>query len=271
MYQPITPDQIRQVLSQELGISSGSDLLVFVNHFKEVGPVVGGATGFLDALLASAETVIMPAFTYQTMIIPAVGPPDNAIAYGVGAELNSRAETFHPRLPAHPDCGIIAEEMRRMKGTLRSTHPILSFIGRGKKAEAILAAQSIQDPLGPLAILETLRARVLLIGVDHRHNFALHLAEKRAGRKAFTRWALTPGAIDELPNIPGCMEGFNAIWGNVLGLAEVSRIGMARAENYPLRPLIAVAEKKLAENPNFMLCDKPSCLSCRTREVHSSS
>lgn len=266
MEERLSVKTLRQILADELGINSGTDLLVFASHFNAVGPVEGGAGTFLDVLLETAETVIMPAFTYQTMIIPEIGPPDNAIVYGSGADLNPRAEIFHHKLPVHPDCGILAETMRRKKGTLRSNHPILSFVGQGNKAKTILAAQTLQDPLRPIATLETLRGHVLLIGVDHRQNFALHLAEQRTGRKTFTRWALTPATILELPGIPGCMEGFNALWGRVLGLAEVSRIGMARAEIYPLRPLLAEAERALAADPNFMLCDKPSCLSCRTRE-----
>lgn len=270
MDRAITKEEIKRVLTEELSVNSATDLLVFVNQLNEVGPIAGGTGAFLGALLETAETVIMPAFTFQTMVIPAIGPPDNAITYGSGDELNARAEIFWPNLKIHADCGAVAEEMRKMKGTLRSTHPIYSFIGRGRKAEGILSAQTLDNPLGVIAALETLRARVLLVSVDHRHNFALHLAESHLGRKTFIRWALTPGDIEELHQIPGCMEGFNAIWGDVLGLAEVSQIGMARAESYPLRPLLAFAEKRLVENPNFLLCDKPSCLSCRAREVHSS-
>jgi aminoglycoside N3'-acetyltransferase len=121
--------------------------------------------------------------------------------------------------------------------------------------------------LGPIAWLEAHDGAVLLMGVDQRYNFALHLAEQRAGRKTFTRWALTIDDVEELPAIPGCMEGFNAIWAALMEFAEVAQIGMARCELIPMRQMLQLAEERLRVDPNFMLCDKPSCLSCRAREV----
>jgi len=132
----------------------------------------------------------------------------------------------------------------------------------------VLASQTRQNPLGPIAWLEAHDGAVLLMGVDQRDNFALHLAEQRAGRKAFIRWALTVDDIEELPNIPGCMEGFNAIWAELMDITMVTQIGSARCELIPLKPMLAYAEQRIREDPNFLLCDKPSCLSCRARQVY---
>jgi aminoglycoside 3-N-acetyltransferase len=149
---------------------------------------------------------------------------------------------------------------------LRSTHPILSFVAHGPHAREALASQTRQNPLGPLAWLEAHNGCVLLMGVDQRENYALHLAEQRAGRKTFTRWALTMDDIEELPNIPGCMEGFNAIWRDLINFTRAAQIGTARCELIPLKDMLDYAEQRIRGDPNFMLCDKPSCLSCRARE-----
>jgi aminoglycoside 3-N-acetyltransferase len=266
MAKELTAHDIESKLREDLGLSKDRDVIAHV-HLPSLGPVGGGAEAVASAILAAAGTVIMPAFTYQTQIIPQVGPPDNALEYGTGDEVNAKAEIFRPDLPVHPDCGSVAEALRRDGETLRSTHPILAFVAQGPGAKAALGAQTRQNPLGPIAWLEARDGAVLLMGVDQRHNFSLHLAEQRAGRKTFTRWALTINDIEALPNIPGCMEGFNAIWPLMMHITQVTQIGMARCELIPIREMLEFAEERLAIDPNFMLCDKPSCLNCRTREV----
>jgi len=268
MSEAITAKEIERLLHEDLGLSKDKPVIAHVS-MSAVGDVRGGPQAVASALLAAAETVVMPAFTPQTMIIPQVGPPGNAIEYGKGDSLNAKAEVFRPDLPVHPDCGSVAEALREDAESLRSAHPILSFVAQGPKARSILASQTRENPLGPIAALEAFDGAVLLVGVDQRHNYSLHLAEQRAGRKTFTRWALTIDDIEELPHIPGCMEGFNAVWGEILGLAEVTRIGMARSELYPLKAMLHYVEERLRQEPNFMLCEKPSCLSCRTREVRA--
>jgi len=266
MAETLTRRYLEHTLQTDLGLSSEVDVLAHVD-LSSMGDVEGGAETVVDALLACSGTLVMPAFTYQTQIIPQLGPPDNAIVYGIGDAVNAKAEIFRPDLPVHPDCGSVSEALRQREETLRSTHPILSFVAQGPHAREVLASQTRQNPLGPVGWLEAHDGVVLLLGVDQRRNFALHLAEQRAGRKTFTRWALTIDDIEELAYIPGCTEGFNEIWYDLLSVATVSRVGLARAEVMPIEAMLEVAELRLAVEPNLMLCDKPSCLSCRAREV----
>src|SRR5262245_25507994 len=199
---PLTRDTLQAGLTGQLGLSRSQPVIVHAN-MTSLGAVDGGAEAVVDALLEIGGTVIMPAFTYQTQIIPQVGPPDNAINYGTGDAVNAKAEVFRPDLPVHPDCGSVAEAVRKRKGTLRSTHPILSFVASGPKAHDAMASQTRQNPLGPVAWLEAHDGAVVLLGVDQRENYSLHLAEQRAGRKTFTRWAVTLDDIEELEHIPG--------------------------------------------------------------------
>lgn len=245
----------------------GQDIIAHVS-LSALGPVHGGARAVLDGILGTSGTVLMPAFTYQTQVIPQTGPPNNALDYGSGDVFNARAEIFRPDLPVHPDCGTVAETMRQDRSTLRSTHPILSFIAQGPHAREALSAQTRENPLGPIAWLEAHDGAVLLMGVDQRHNFALHLAEQRAGREGFTRWALTLDDIEELHNIPGDREGFNSIWAELIQFTEVQQIGLARCELIHIRPMLAYAEECIRDDPNFLLCDKPTCASCRARDAY---
>ncbi len=248
----LTTDEIEVVLHAELGLN-GSQNVFALAHRPAIGPVDGGAQAVVEALLRVTKTLLMPAFTYQTQVIPQTGPANNAIDYGSGSRKNARAEFFLPDMPVHPDIGSIAETLRTTDGTLRSTHPILSFIAHGPDARKVLASQTRENPLGPVAWLEAHEGYILLMGRDQRHNYALHLAEQRAGRKPYTRWALTIDDIEQLENIPGSREGFNQIWFDLQEMTTVASVGLARTELIPLGPMLAYAEKRIREEPNFLL------------------
>lgn len=265
MTDQITAQDIETQLRDELGVTQDTKLIAHVS-LSALGDIDGGEKAVGAALIAAAGTVVMPAFTYQTQIIPQIGPPDNAIIYGTGDRINQKAEIFRPDLRVHPDCGLVAEALRQDTRTLRSTHPILSFVAQGKHAREVLSSQTRQNPLAPVAWLEAHDGVVLLMGADQRANFSLHLAEQRAGRKTFIRWALTVDDIEELPNIPGCSDGFNTIWTDLIEMTTVTHVGMARCETISLKQMLDYAERRLRADPNYLLCDKPSCLSCRTRE-----
>src|SRR5512139_3497860 len=69
------------------------------------GEVHGGAETVLGALLSSFNTIIMPAFTYRTMIIPELGPNEKAMIYGSGKDTNRMAEIYGPHRPSDPMMG----------------------------------------------------------------------------------------------------------------------------------------------------------------------
>jgi len=250
--QQLDAKEIENILRENLHLDGSQNILAFV-HAHSVGPVSGGPEAIAAAILAVSQTLVMPAFTYQTQIIPQEGPPNNDMQYGTGDSINARAEFFRPDLAVHPDIGSVAEAFRKARGTVRSTHPIYSFIAQGPDARRVLASQTHQNPLGPIAWLEAHEGHVLLMGRDQRHNFTLHLAEQRAGRRTYIRWALTPDDIEELHHIPGSMEGFNQIWQELQDMTLVTGVGMARTELIPMRLMLAHAEQRIKEDPLFML------------------
>jgi aminoglycoside 3-N-acetyltransferase len=247
----------------ELGLTSDDRLLVFAS-LPALGPVRGGAETVAGALASVGELVVMPVFTPQCQVWPLAGPPDNGVAYGDHADENAQADFFRPDLPAQPSQGAVAEALRRAPGALRSSHPLYSFTAIGAEAELALAAQSLAEPLGPIAHLaESGRvADVLLLGVDHTSNAALHYAAGRAGGKLFVRWALTAAGIVECPACPGCGDGFNRITPHIRGLGRVAHIGTARAERLPLRAVTQAAVDLLRRDPTALLCSRAGCERC---------
>jgi len=247
---------------RELGLTDTSRVMAHAS-LSAFGPVRGGAETVVGALTALCPLVVMPAFTYQCMVWPLVGPPDNAATYGDHAEENANAEIFRMDLPVHPSIGIVAETLRQMRGALRSTHPIQSFVAVGAEAEAVLAGQSLTEPLAPIAYLEKNGGDVLLLGVNHTANTSIHLAEQRAGRKKFIRWALTRQSIVECLALPGCSEGFEAIAAHVQApMARSTHIGAAHVQRLPLVDLLRTAEELIRSDPAALLCNRPDCERC---------
>jgi aminoglycoside 3-N-acetyltransferase len=227
---------------------------------KAFGQVSGGAKAVLGALLEHFETVIMPTFTYKTMIIPEDGPPNNAIEYGTMEGSNRMAEFYRDDMPADKLMGVISETLRQHSDASRSKHPILSF--SGINAEEILEEQAIDEPLAPISALAEQDGWVLLLGVSHKANTSIHLGERLAGRKTFIRWALMSDVIVECPHFPSCSDGFDHLRPWMAPYTRSKRVGNALVQAMPMRDLIETVRELVRENPLALLCERPDCPRC---------
>lgn len=224
------------------------------------GQVQGGGETILGVLLASFQTVVVPTFTFKTMVTPEVGPENNGMLYGSNRDLNRMAEFFHPDLPADKLMGRVAEVLRCHPQAQRSSHPIMSFAG--VNAAACLEAQTIEAPLDVIRVLLEQQAWVLLVGVDHTVNTSIHYAERQAGRKQFTRWALTPSGVQDCPGFPGCSAGFQAVSLRLTEVTRQVRVGAAVIQAVPLADLVSVVVDWIAEDPQALLCAREDCERC---------
>lgn len=227
------------------------------------GRVEGGAQHVVGALLDAWRSVVAPVFTYKTMIIPEVGPAENGIQYGSGAQRNRLAEFYRPDMPADRLIGAIAETLRRHPQAQRSRHPILSFTG--VNAAPILSAQTLVDPLAPLRMLHEADGWVILMGVDHAVNTSIHYAEKLAGRQAFMRWALTTQGVVACPQFPGCSDGFDALAPTLEQVTRRVQIGRAYVQAVSIEDVILATSAQLQNNPLALLCDRSYCERCEAQ------
>jgi aminoglycoside 3-N-acetyltransferase len=240
-----------------LGLRKTSRVLVHAS-LPALGSIAGGADTIIGSLLDACETVLVPSFTEQAMLTPAIGPPENGLVYGADGEGNLTAEFYHPDLPTRDR---VAERLRGDRRAARSMHPLYSFVG--VNADEALQSQSIDDPLAPVGWLADFDGDVLLLGANHKDNIALHYAERAAGRKQFIRWALTPEGVVVCPNCPGCSEGFPAIADRLAGVTRRARLSAARVELIPLRDLIHIAVGWIRQDPRALLCEEASCPRCQ--------
>jgi aminoglycoside 3-N-acetyltransferase len=143
---------------RSLGVRAG-DVLVVHSSLSSFGDnVEGGANAVVDALLASVSpggSVFTPTFNYGQL------PYDPATT---------------PSL-----AGAISEALRRRPEAQRSLQPTHPWAGIGPAAGEVLEGHERATPFGrgsPIWRLWERDARVLLLGVDHRANSMIHVAEE---------------------------------------------------------------------------------------------
>lgn len=224
------------------------------------GYIQNGAGTVLRALSSSVKSLVMPTFTYRTMVTPEVGPPDNGITYGADQYFNREARPFSPDLPADPLMGILPETLRSHPSAVRTSHPILSFAGLG--ADRILGTQTLDEPFAPIDALADEDGWVVLINVDHTVNTSIHYAEKLAGRRQFVRWALLSDRVVECPSFPGDSSGFDAIANHIWSDTRRLDIGEAFIQAVPLRRLFETVQEMIKRDPLALLCQRTDCERC---------
>jgi aminoglycoside 3-N-acetyltransferase len=252
--------RLRDLLLGLRDLRLGLAPVIVHSSLSAFGSVEDGAETVVQALVSVFPTLLVPTFTYKTMVTPRTGPPDNAITYGAEADLNRMAEFFTPRMPADALMGIIPETLRKHPRARRSSHPIQSFAGIN--AEPFLDSQTMDDPLGPLGALEKDDGWAVLLGVDHTVNTSIHYAEKLAGRRTFVRWALTPKGVRECPGFPGCSAGFQVIAPEMQKYTRSSRVGTALLQAVPLKMLFKVVIARIRQDPLALLCRQEDCERC---------
>jgi aminoglycoside 3-N-acetyltransferase len=243
---------------QELDLASSS--VIVHASLKPFGYIQNGADAVLQALVESAQSVIVPTFTYRTMITPEVGPPNNGISYGSDEYYNREARPFNMEMPADSMMGMLPETLRNHPFAKRTAHPILSFAGI--RADRFLNTQTLQEPFAPIGALAEADGWVVLINVDHTVNTSIHFAEKLAGRKTFIRWALLRDRVVECPNFPGDSSGFNAVMRYIQ--PDTRRVNLEEAfiQAVPLRKLFGVVQELIKKDPLALLCHRTDCERC---------
>ena len=149
-----------------------------------MGWIAGGAEAVIYALLrvlTPTGTLMMPTHTTNNTD-PArwQHPPVPESWWPI---IREHTPAYHPATTPTREMGAVAELFRTWPGAMRSAHPIGSFAALGPKAAYLTGDHRLEDEFGetsPIGRLYELDGYVMLIGVDHRNNTSLHMAEWRA-------------------------------------------------------------------------------------------
>ncbi len=227
---------------------------------KRFGKIEGGALTVLDALLASTNGLVMPTFTYMTMITPQVGPPNNGITYGSDKDNNKMTEPFHLDMLPDKMMGLLPRTLLQQEASIRTAHPILSFGGFG--VDEALITQTLYEPLAPIGALAEQEGWAVLINVGHDVNTSIHYGEKLAGRKQFVRWALVGDRVVECLGYPGDSSGFQAIEEYIKPDTRRVEMGGAFIQAVPLKRLFDAVGELIKNDPLALLCEREDCERC---------
>ena len=241
---------------RSLNIDRARPIIVHTS-LSAFGEVHGGSYTIIGALMDEFEKIVMPAFTYRTMITPITGPENNAINYGNDEFLNRSAKIYYPDMPVDRLIGNTAENFRQLAQTYRSSHPILSFCG--SNMDAAIDSQTIENPFSPLEKLYEADGTVILMGVNHIANTSIHLAEIKTKRKTFVRWALTRQGVIECPGFPSCSGGFEKAAEPLDPITSYITIGKAKIRVLPIKQMVDKLVEIITQNPYAFLCGEDSC------------
>lgn len=237
---------------RRLGVRTGETLLAHTS-LRSLGWVNGGAVTVVESLLETLGpdgTLVVPAQTGD-LSDPALWR-DPPVPERWWAEIRATMPAYDPRITPTRGVGVIPETVRTWPGALRSAHPQTSFAAVGPRAAVIVDGHARDCRLGersPLARLEDLDARVLMLGTGYATCTGFHLAEYRVpaprvpvgrpapggGWEVVTEVSVTSDRFGELGH------DFERDRPVVLG----GPVGAAKARLFPLREAVAYAERWL--------------------------
>ncbi len=266
-----TEDQLTDDLDR-IGLGAGDSVLLHTS-LRRVGRMQSGPETLLNAIrevLGTEGTLLVPTFTFAHSD-PAGwhNPPKTLEALVLARE---SIPLFNPDTsPTHTEwIGYFPEFVRKQPGAFRSSHPIVSFAALGKNAEFLTRNAPFHFPLGensPLARLHQIDGKILLLGVSHKSNSSLHLAEFWADVPYINRSATlktTPDTWSVMKGSPECSEGFVKIEPLAIQSRLVKRgvVGDAPSQLMSQRQLVSLGISLLQGDSAGLLCDIPECKWC---------
>ncbi|MGW4289353.1 aminoglycoside N(3)-acetyltransferase [Streptomyces sp. NPDC004673] len=250
---PNGPLITRETLAEQLdhlGVKPGEIVLAH-SSLSSLGWVNGGAVavvqGLLDAL-GPDGTLVVPTQSAD------LSDPELWHAPPVPPEwwetVRATMPRYDPRTTPSRGVGVIPETVRTWPGARRSAHPHTSFAALGPRAAEITEGHAPDCRLGersPLARLERLGARVLLLGSGYAACTSFHLAEYRIPAPLVAVGRPGPGGWETVTEVSITSDRFDELGHDFERDRPVlrGRVGAAEARLFPVADAVAYAERWL--------------------------
>jgi len=259
----VTVSDIRKAI-EGLG-ASGYPLCVH-SSLSSFGWVEGGARAIIDGLLAEGCTMLVPTFSGAFGIPPPPGRriAQNACDYDAWEEATSGiGRVFTPDTDEIDGyMGTIPAALLKTERRVRGNHPLSSFTAVGPVADELIAGQAPMSWFAPLETLVKKRGFVVLMGVGLTRMTLIHLAEHRAGRNIFIRWANGPDGKPMEVQVGGCSRGFGKFERVLAPLGQQVTVGRSNWRVFPAQDVLEAAEKAIRADPMITHCGDPDCARC---------
>ena len=230
---------------------------------RSFGHVEGGADAILNAFHSEGATLLMPSFSWRFSVLPPEG--DRPARNGTRYEFPDRADVAGPYTP---ESGVVDRGMGALSASVvahpmreRGAHPLCSFAALGPGASDLVNSQGPSAVWGPLECLAREEGVVVLMGVGLNRLTLGHLAEVRAGRRPFVRWALDDRGRAARVDVGGCSEGFGD-FSQVLGNATTVEVGTSRWMVLPARESLERMTALIEQVATVTGCGDAECERC---------
>ena len=256
---PITQRQLVQDL-KKIGVKPRDTISVH-SSMSKIGWVIGDQLSVIEALMEAVTeegTIVMQAHSTGNT------DPRNWNYPPVPEEwwdtIRKEMPPFRPEITPLRNLGRVPELFRIMPGVLRSNHPHVSCTAWGKNAKQIVKEHDLKDSYGdrtPWGVLYRLGSKILLLGVDHENNTAIHHAEGKVGAPE-TQKKTTGAAIIENGErkwVSWEEINYNSDDFQELGIAfersigyKTKKVGQAESRLLPMKELIEFAIDWMRKN-----------------------
>lgn len=236
------------------------------SSLRSFGRVEGGARTVIDALLGEGCTLMVPTFSstaYEVWPDPADVVARNG-APGWRTRLSVKdAGVYSPAVnDIDSDMGAIPVALLAIPERVRGDHPLDSFSAVGPLAQELVDAQSPTNVFAPLEALIAAGGTVVLMGVGLDRLTLLHMAEQRAGRAPFVRWAKSADGSIMRVLLGGCSDGFPRLAPALASVLVGRRVGDSRWSVLPAAETVAIAAESIRTNPEITHCANAECERC---------
>ena len=262
----ITKEKLTQDI-KNIGVREG-DLLVVHSSMKKIGWMDGGLHTLTDALLDALGddgAFVVPTHTCSFIEMGAAPYEADKTETGIGA--------FPSAIMAHPLSKRSAQASHSDAGIGRNS-AVVSYLIDNHDPENALGYES---PLNRISRAEN--GKILLIGVTHKANTSVHLAESVAGiythlhyNKAWGDWVhtkLPDGTVKKYKQsqFPGCSSDFDVIEDLLIAkdLIKFGKIGNADSRLIDAGGMIAAVSEMVKNQPEILMCSNPGCPCCPPR------